>query len=76
MIKKVFSTLAITLIFTIPTLAQSHSDGFFCNSREVFRNEDVSAYQAPETPGVAPVGDGLLVLSVLGAGFVALKRNK
>jgi hypothetical protein len=70
--------VAIIVLLPFSTTAQG-SDGFFrANESENYQNRDVSLGMglSNDSFGQAPLGTGLLVLTVAGAGYVALKRKR
>ena len=76
-------SLAMALVAIFPTTMnaqRSGSDGFFSGGGETYenRNDGVTwngmVAQNPENQ--APLGSGLLILTVAGVGYVALKRKR
>ena len=70
--------VAMIVLLPFSTTAQG-SDGFFrANESENYQNRDVSLGMglSNDSFGQAPLGTGLLVLTVAGAGYVALKRKR
>jgi len=80
--KKTFLTIAITLGLAFGAMAQS--DGFFSEYNSGSRGSDNSGEidlpglpQGGQTGNTSvPVGGGLLILTALGAGYVALKKSR
>lgn len=77
------ATLAIALFLTIGLSANAQSDGFFSTWNEDSVREFSSAndLNAPTKPigstenEKLPLGEGLLIMSALGAGYALKKRN-
>lgn len=70
--------VAIIVLLPFSTTAQG-SDGFFrANESENYQNRDAFTGMglSNDSFGQAPLGTGLLVLTVAGAGYVALKRKR
>lgn len=82
--KKILFAIAIVLTISLTANAQGKNDGFFSNWDNGLNDRTGSD---PVTPGIAfpthnteqdpqaPLGSGLLVLGVLGAGY-ALKKKR
>ena len=83
--KKIYLTLALVFALSLNMLAQS--DGFF----KSFDNDYYNRMDNPNNIGIVmpssnlgstqndpavPLGNGLLILTVLGAGYIIRKRNK
>ncbi len=78
--KKIIFTIVITLGLTMGAMAQT--DAFFSD----WNNSDNRGSSGPDLPALpsehgstgnqsTPLGTGLLILTALGAGYVALKRK-
>ena len=75
--RKIF-TIAVAILLSMTAFAQK-TDGFFRNQNEdVYNNRDggIGIGGAEQEDPTAPVGSGLLVLSIAGAGYVALKNKE
>lgn len=84
-LKALVLSLAMALGLLLPTTtnAQDGMDGFFRSGGENYENRDVnpsgSLSLGPtqyENPSEAPIGSGLLILTIAGAGYVALKKKE
>ncbi|MBQ7533574.1 MAG: hypothetical protein IJT45_07820 [Bacteroidales bacterium] len=76
-------SLAMALGLLLPTTMNAQTDGFFRGGGENYENRDVnpsgSLSLGPtqyENPSEAPIGSGLLILTIAGAGYVALKKKE
>lgn len=79
----IFKTLAICAILLagiiFPTiLTAQRSDGFFkTDNDDAYNNRDESPYNIGIDPfGAAPLGSGLLVLTLAGAGYAVVRRKR
>lgn len=76
--KRKFFTITVAMLLSLTAFAQK-TDGFFKNSiEETYNNraEGIGIGGAEQEDPTAPVGSGLLVLSIAGAGYVALKNKE
>lgn len=77
--KKIFLTIISVVILSFVVTAQH--DGFFSDYRDIDRiDENIDLPQTPGSHGLnenfdAPVGNGILILSILGVGYALRKRK-
>ncbi|MBQ6082906.1 MAG: hypothetical protein IJK92_00920 [Bacteroidales bacterium] len=85
MMKKII--LTISIILTLGFYASAQSDGFFSNWSDGYSDRASSDFFIPNIGmpdtniGVtdnsnAPLGNGLIIFSILGAGYFILKNKK
>lgn len=73
---------AIAIVMTMSFCANAQSDGWFQASDDAFRTAgETLETNMPGAHGMdieydAPLGNGLLILAALGAGYALRKRNK
>ncbi len=75
---------AIAIIMTMGFAANAQSDTFFKwtdGDNEIYRGDDnyiltLPNYHGDGTDQQAPLGSGLLVLTALGAGYVAVRKKR
>lgn len=82
---RIFLTIAIMAVISLPAVAQS--DGFFSGwEKNEIREGIDNGFDMPGLPeshgfnddqsGEAPLGTGLLILTALGAGYAVVKRKE
>lgn len=80
MIKTRFRTLALTMVFAVlmPVSLFAQSDGFFRGGEnESYQNRDgISSGMTNQQFQDGPVGSGLLILTVAGAGYAVARRKR
>ena len=72
--------LALLLGFVAPTTASAQSDGFFRGGNDNYQNRDseipITGSGIQNDDFGAPLGSGLLILTVVGAGYAVSKRRR
>ena len=73
--------LVLSLVITIGFGASAHSDGWFKASGEDSYNERNASFGLPTEHGLttdapAPLGEGLLILTAMGAGYAIARRKR
>ena len=81
--KKLLFTIALTITLSLTASAQFNNDGFFQNWDDSDRvSEGGFSFVLPTNHGfgedtpAAPIGSGLLILTVLGAGYALNKKHE
>lgn len=73
--------LVLSLVITIGFGASAQSDGWFKASGEDSYNERNASFGLPTEHGLttdapAPLGEGLLILTAMGAGYAIARRKR
>ena len=73
--------LVLSLVITIGFGASAQSDGWFKASGEDSYNERNASFGLPTEHGMtndqsAPLGEGLLILTAMGAGYAIARRKR
>ena len=81
--KKIYLTLVLVIVMSFNVFAQ-HSDGFFKTNDDLYNRMDNPNGMLNMPSGVlgatnnesAPLGNGLVILAALGAGYAIKKRKQ
>ena len=78
--------LAIALIFTLSVMSNAQNDGFFRwngnDEDDIYRDVTTNGLVLPSTHGTGvdynstPIGSGIAILTLLGAGYAIKRRRK
>ena len=73
--------LALAIVLSVSLTASAQSDGWFKASGEDSYNERNASFGLPTEHGLtndqsAPLGEGLLILTAMGAGYAIARRKR
>ena len=75
---RIFFTITVAMLLSVTAFAQK-TDGFFKNqNEESYNNRDggIGIGGAEQEDPTAPIGSGVLVLTIAGVGYIALKNKE